>query len=364
MMDQLPYLRDVPLTLLPDLLKAWGEPAYRGYQLARWLFHHGILAWDDMTNLPHPLRLRLAESYRLQGLQRVERQVSRDGTRKFLFSLPDGATVESVLIPMEQHATFCLSSQVGCRMACRFCATARGGLQRQLRCAEVLEQVIHLQRDLEADPIATHGGRQFNIVFMGMGEPLDNWVQVSQAIEVLLGKKGFGMSTRRITVSTSGSANHLAAMLRFSHPVGLTVSVGGATAKSRRKLMPVAGRTSLADSLNLAERYAWRIQRNVTIAYVLIAGESDSLQEAHSLARLVTRRPFKVNLIPLNSFKESGLASPDRQQVLSFQKVLQEDGITVFIRESGGQDIAAACGQLRQRRAASPNPDLDTAGLA
>jgi 23S rRNA (adenine2503-C2)-methyltransferase len=302
-----------------------------------------------MTNLPRELRDHLAQNFRLRCLETAQRQQSQDGTRKFLFSLRDQNTIEGVIIPMERHATFCLSSQVGCRMACRFCATARGGLVRDLRCAEILEQVIHLRQDLADQPLTRHGKRKFNLVFMGMGEPLDNWQQVSSAIRVLIAQNGFGLSARRITVSTSGDVEHLQKLLDFPHPIGLTLSVGGATQRMRRRLMPVAGRSSLAESLELAEKFVSRSGRIATIAYVLIAGISDSIEEARSLAHLVRKRPFKVNLIPLNGFDAAGLSRPDQQWIARFQRELIEAGVQAFIRESGGQDIDAACGQLRRR---------------
>ncbi len=360
MSSRRPYLRDYPPGGLVKLMQDHGQPAYRGRQLGQWLFQRGALEWDEMTNLPRHLRRQLAASFQLQGLQQLAREESKDGTRKLLFALPDHDTVESVIIPMQRHTTFCLSCQVGCRMACRFCATARGGLKAQLCCAEILEQVIHLHRDLAIHPYPGHGQREFNVVFMGMGEPLDNWEQVSVAILTLIAKDGFGMSARRITISTSGQPAHLRKMLEFPYPIGLTLSLGGATPAVRSRLMPVAGRSPLDESLKLAAAWARRTGRAVTLAYVLIAGLTDSLQEADHLARLARKYPFKVNLIPLNRLEEDPLTRPEPQRILSFQKVLRKAGIKVFIRESGGQDIAAACGQLRHRhRLTDPN----TAGL-
>jgi len=346
-----PYLRDLPPGGLVRLVQDLKEPAYRARQLGRWLFQRGVLEWAEMTNLPRDLRQQLAATFQLQVLQQLAREESKDGTRKFLFSLPDNDTVESVSIPMQRHTTFCLSCQVGCRMACLFCATARGGLKRQLRCAEILEQVIHLHRDLAVHPYSGHGQRDFNVVFMGMGEPLDNWHQVSEAIQTLISKDGFGISARRITVSTSGQPAHLRKLLEFPYPVGLTLSLGGATPAVRSRLMPVAGRSPLAESLPLAAAWARRSGRTVTLAYVLIAGLTDSLREADHLARLARKQPFKVNLIPLNLLDGIQLERPAPQRILSFQRVLRKAGIKVFIRESGGQDIAAACGQLRHRLA-------------
>lgn len=347
----LPLIRDVPGEELTELLVRLGHPPYRGRQLAFWLHRARALAWDAMTDLPADLRRELSARFTLQALRPAERQDAADGTRKFLFALGDGAAVESVAIPMEEHATFCLSSQVGCRMACRFCATARGGLARQLTRGEILEQIIHLERDLEAQPLPGCGGRGWNVVFMGMGEPLDNWEQVGPAIETLVSATGWGVSARRVTISTSGHREGLRSLLAFPHPVGLTISVNAVSPQLRRRLMPVPARVPLPQLLELGERYARRIHRKVTLGYVLIAGVNDDLAEARRLAGLAARRPFKVNLIPYNRLEEDDLAASGADRVLAFQNVLVEAGVPAYIRVSGGQDIAAACGQLRRRHA-------------
>lgn len=350
-----PLLRDVPANELDPLLQRLGQPAYRARQLALWLHRAHALDWETLSDLPRDLRVRLADLYDLQGLFPVERLAAEDGTRKFLFRLRDGATVESVIIPMENHLTFCLSSQVGCAMACRFCATARGGLARNLTAAEIQEQVVHLARDLAARPPPGFGTRGFNLVFMGMGEPFDNWEQVSAALNVFTAPDGWGLSPRRVTISTSGHREGLQQLLRLPQAVGLTLSVNAASTDLRRRLMPVSARTPLPQLLELAEKYARRIQRKITLGYVLIGGVNDNLSEARALAALVARRPFKINLIPLNRLDDARLSPPGADQVLAFQRVLLEAGLQAFIRVSGGQEIAAACGQLRQRQQ-SPAP--------
>jgi 23S rRNA (adenine2503-C2)-methyltransferase len=344
-----PLARDLAPAACRELLVAMGHAPYRGRQLARWLHRRDALAWEELTDLPTPLRGELAARYDLQGLHPEERVVSQDGTRKYLFILRDGAAVESVLIPMERHPTFCLSSQVGCAMACRFCATAQGGKQRDLSCGEILEQVVHLRRDLAAGPVPGHGGRQFNVVFMGMGEPLDNWPQVRAAIEALTNSQGGGISTRRITISTAGPLAGLERFVAEAVGVGLTLSLGGASEALRRRLTPVAARTSLRHLMELAGNYAHRSRRRVTLAYVLISGVNDGPAEARQLARLAAGGPFKVNLIPLNPLDDADLRPSPPERHLPFQQVLRQAGVQATLRASGGQDIAAACGQLRQR---------------
>lgn len=345
-----PLLRDLTPSAVDALVAELGQPAYRGEQLRGWLFARGAVAWDETTNLPRPLREALAAGHDLAGLAPRERQSSQDGTRKFLFGLRDGETIESVIIPMENHATFCVSSQVGCAMACSFCATARGGLMRQLSAGEILEQVLRLARDLAEDPLPGEPARAFNVVFMGMGEPLDNTDGVFGAVRTMSAPDGLGMSARRITISTSGHAEGLRSLASLEVPVGLTLSVNSCDPDTRKRLMPVPGRTPLAESLDLAEAHAERIHRPVTVAYVLIAGANDDDREARALADLVRGRPFKINLIPMNRIDDR-FGPPAADRVLGFQAALASRGVRSTIRVSGGEDIDAACGQLRRKRA-------------
>ena len=359
-----PLLRDIIPTAWPDLLTAGGHPAYRGRQLAHWLFARGARTWDAMHNLPRTLRDDLAASYDPSGLEPQERLLAQDGTRKFLWRLRDGQLVESVIIPMEGHATFCISSQVGCAMACSFCATARGGLVRSLSSGEIVEQVQLMAADLQSDPFPQHGDRGFNIVFMGMGEPLDNFAPVHQAIRIFTAPEGLGLSTRRVQISTSAPPHGLEHLETLDIPVGLTISLGGADDAARRKVMPVSGRAGVETALAVAARYAQRTGRRVTIAWVLIAGRTDSLDQAQKLAAQTANRPFKVNLIPLNALDDSRLQAAASDRILAFQRVLTDAGVPAFIRVSGGQDIGAACGQLRRRKLAPTgavdNPDETT----
>ncbi len=327
-----------------------GVPAYRGRQIREWTFKHGVRNWDEMKNVPAALRAVLAERFELAGLTRQERQVSSDHTRKFLFRLRDDHTMESVLIPMADHATFCISTQVGCRMACSFCATARGGLIRHLAAGEIIEQVLHLQEDLTDHPVPGLGDRQFNIVFMGMGEPLDNWEAVADAVQTMMDPEGLGISRRRIQISTSGPEAGLKQLITAAPGVGLTLSLGGSTDEERRKVMPVPGRTPLKKALDLAAEYGHLIGRRVTIAWVLIKGQTDDPLQAGRLATLLRGRNFKVNLIPLNPLDNSTFVPTAEPGTIAFQKILTEAGIPTFIRASGGRDIDAACGQLRRRR--------------
>jgi 23S rRNA (adenine2503-C2)-methyltransferase len=349
-MDNKPLLRSLVPADLAALVVEAGWPTYRANQLTDWLSRLGAFDWEAMSNLPRALREDLAGRYDLTGLDLMERQVSRDGTRKFLFRLRDGATVESVIIPMEEHATFCISTQVGCAMACRFCATARGGLVRNLDSGEILEQVLRLRADLEDEPVPDLGNRLFNIVFMGMGEPLDNWEEVALSLVTMRHKRGLAMSSRRIQISTSGPAAGLRKMVEANPGVGLTLSLGGSTDEERKAVMPVPGRTSVAEAIDLTVRYANRARRRATVAWVLIAGRTDELAQAQRLAKLLFGKPLKVNLIPMNPLDDADLVPPDEPNIQAFRRVLTDAGIDTFVRTSGGRDIDAACGQLRRRR--------------
>lgn len=343
-------LRSLSGSELEDGVQAVGAPSYRVAQLRDWLYHHDAMTWQEMGNIPLSLRENLAENFHLSGLQLQERQVSSDHTRKMLFRLRDGHTIESVIIPMADHVTFCLSSQVGCAMACTFCATARGGLVRNLSAGEIIEQILRLRRDLRQHPIPTVGDKQFNVVFMGMGEPLNNWGEVGRALQTMMDPAALHISRRRIQISTSGPAEGLQQLIAAAPGVGLTLSIGGSTDEERRQVMPVPGRTPLAEALRLAAQYGRLVNRRVTVAWVLIAEKTDQRQQAWRIANLLKGHNFKVNLIPLNPLDDSAMLPTRNETTLEFQTVLTDAGIPTFIRASGGRDIDAACGQLRRRR--------------
>jgi len=345
-----PMLRSQVPQSLDVLINGFGVPAYRASQLLQWLFQHGAMDWQQMSNIPASLRSELAEGYDLSGLTPVERQESTDGTRKFLFQLRDQHTIESVIIPTGDHPTFCLSTQVGCAMACRFCATARGGLVRNLVAGEIIEQVLRLEQDLADAPLADMGNRKPNIVFMGMGEPLDNWPAVRDSLAIMRSDKGLGISSRRIQISTSGPLQGMEQMVSESTVVGLTLCLGGSDDQERKQVMPVPGRSPLAQVVDLAALYAKKTGRRATLAWVLISGSTDRPEQAERQVGLAHRGNFKVNLIPLNPLDDLDWDRPNQQSTLAFQSILNESGVDTFIRLSGGRDIAAACGQLRRRR--------------
>jgi 23S rRNA (adenine2503-C2)-methyltransferase len=342
-------IRDIPISAIPELAATMKQPKFRGKQLQQWLCEKGALDWNQMSNIPSSFRKELSNKFDLSGLDLAEKQISSDGTQKFLFMLRDGHAIESVIIPMEKHYTFCISSQVGCAMGCSFCATSRGGLVRNLTSAEIVEQVIHMQNHIDEDR-----PKSWNVVYMGMGEPLDNWNNVAISIETFVNDQGFDISPRRITISTSGHIQGLKQMMRSNHAVGLTISVNSCDDSVRRKLMPIPGRTPLSKILDAAEEYSNRIFGKITIAYVLIEGVNDNDSDAKALVKLVKKRPFKINLIPLNTINDKH-KKPQNEKVLQFQKTMAYWGIRSTIRSSSGEDIDAACGQLRNKRETKPD---------
>ncbi len=347
-----PLLRSLVPEQIAQIPELKGLPTFRAAQLVNWVFEQGVFQWQQMKNLPQQLRDTMSEVYDLGALEVETRLVSEDGTRKFLFKLRDGQTIESVIIPMGDHPTFCISSQVGCAMACSFCATARGGLVRHLEPGEIVEQILMLRRDLIDDPYPHFDDRQPNVVYMGMGEPLDNWDNVEQSLSIIMHNEGLNISRRRIQISTSGPASGLQQLIKSNPGVGLTLSLGGTTDESRKRTMPVPGRTGVQEAVDLSAAYARNSRLKATLAWVLIAGQTDSPEQAKQLAALASRGAFKVNLIPMNRLDYGKLEPSNLENILAFQNVLTDKGIPAFIRASGGQDIAAACGQLRRRRQA------------
>ncbi|HEX9640601.1 MAG TPA: 23S rRNA (adenine(2503)-C(2))-methyltransferase RlmN [Candidatus Krumholzibacteria bacterium] len=339
-------LRDHTPAQLRELLESWGEPNYRARQLAEGLFGRGAVSLDELTDLPKPLRQRLDREFGIGHLTLEESESAADGTTKYLFGLADGARIESVFLPrQEERQTYCLSSQVGCRMACVFCATGRMGLIRSLSAGEIVGQVLELRRRHPAK-------RNPNLVFMGMGEPLDNFEALADALETLHSEKGVGLSARRITVSTSGIVDGIRRLKELGKPYGLAVSLTTGNEADRRELMPIAARTPMAELLDAAADYGRHTHRKVTLECALIAGKNDGLEHAKLLLAIARRGPFKINLIPLNPVEKYAGLRPSDGSISTMVGFLWENGVVATVRDSQGRSVDAACGQLveRQRR--------------
>ncbi len=315
-------------------------PPYRTRQLIHWLYRKMASSIQDMTEFSKDLRERLSSIAYISNLNLIERQVSSDGTEKFLFGLEDGEKIESVLIPDKDRLTLCISSQVGCAMGCRFCLTGAIGFKRNLKAHEIVDQVLSVQRDIGQRRIS-------NIVFMGMGEPLLNFDETIEAIKRLTGLLGF--SKRKITVSTSGVVPMIDELARSGCDVNLAVSLNATTDSIREGIMPVNKRWPIEALLEACRRYPLSPRRRITFEYVMLGGINDRDEDAERLVRLLKTIRSKVNLIPFNPFYGSIFKRPADERVLRFQEILLKGNITALIRKSKGEDISAACGQLKAK---------------
>jgi len=332
-------IRDLLLPELEQVVADSGQPRFRAKQLAQWLYVHRVDCFDAMRNLPAVLREHLKCHFRLAALPATAINRSTDGTTKLLLRLEDGKEIESVIIPADERTTLCISSQAGCAMKCAFCATAKMGLERNLTAGEIVGQVIAAARHL-AD-----GEHLTNYVFMGMGEPLANYPRLLRALRIMTSPWGMGISPRRITVSTVGLAPMIEKLMTDT-PVHLAVSLTATTNELRDRLAPINRRYPLEQLIETCRRLDLG-RRRITFEYVMLSGINDSPADAGRLARLLAPLRAKVNLIFFNPFAGSAFAPSSREAVERFQAILYKANLTATIRESRGQDIAAACGQLR-----------------
>jgi 23S rRNA (adenine2503-C2)-methyltransferase len=328
---------------LEELAETVGASRYRGRQLATWIYRKGVVSLDAMTDLPKDFRAALAERSVL-ALPEVERVTpSADGSRKLVFRLDDGGRVSAVLMPDEGRTTLCLSTQVGCGYGCAFCLTGTMGLARNLTAGEIVGQLLAANGLGEVGPRATH------LVFMGMGEPLANLAHLVRAIRILTDARlGVGYSPRRLTVSTVGLVSGIDRLGRENLKVNLAVSLHAATDEVRSRLMPVNRSWNLGAVMDAVRRYPLAPRQRVFFEYVLLDGVNDGPEDAARLARLLRGVRAKVNLIPFNDWEGSEFRRPALARILAFQSVLLDAGIITTVRWSRGEDVGAACGQLRE----------------
>ena len=331
---------------LSEQVRAMGLPAYRAGQIFQWLHEKQAASFDEMSSLPKALREQLSEQYELVHLKQEEVYVSAlDGTRKYLFSLSDGNVIESVLMRYKHGNYVCISSQVGCRMGCRFCASTLDGLVRNLRPSEMLDQVYRIGADTKE--------RVSNVVVMGSGEPLDNYENLIRFIRLLTDERGLHISQRNITVSTCGLVPQMMKLAEEGLQITLALSLHAENDETRRQLMPVARRYSLSEVLKACHTYFEKTGRRVTFEYSLVKGVNDSPAQADALAKLLRNQHGHVNLIPVNPIRERDYVQSGRKTVEAFQNHLEKNGINVTIRREMGRDINGACGQLRRGYLAS-----------
>jgi 23S rRNA (adenine2503-C2)-methyltransferase len=342
-----PNLKDFSRPVLRERFVAEGLPAYRADQVLDWLYHHDVSEADAMTNLPAELRTRLSELYGTRPLEIERVQRSVDGTRKLLLRTRDAEAVEAVLIPEERRNTLCVSTQVGCPLACSFCATGALGFTRNLTTGEIVDQVLRARSVLDADETLT------NIVFMGMGEPLLNLPAVSEAVRLLTDPKAFAMAPRRVTVSTSGVVPKIRPLLELG-PINLAISLHATTNAVRDVLVPLNKRFPIEVLLGaLRDEPLVSRKRPVFIEYTLMQGINDSIEDARRLVRLLDGIPSKVNAIPMNPHPDAAEQPPSDAVVDAFTAELHRAGVRVTLRRNRGRDIDAACGQLAAREPAA-----------
>lgn len=317
-----------------------GLPSFRTKQLLHWIYGRYAQSLQDITELSKDWRNKLSRKAYISNLELLDRQVSTDATEKFLFRLEDEETIESVLITDEERLTLCISSQVGCAMGCRFCLTATLGLKRSLLPHEIADQIISANRLIMPRRIT-------NIVFMGMGEPLANFENVCDALWRIT--ELMDISPKRITLSTSGIVPKIAELPKNAPPVNLAISLNATTDAVRNHIMPVNKTYPLATLLDACRKFPLPPRRRITFEYVMLKGINDTREDAVRLIKLLGRIPSKVNLIPFNPYEGSDFGKPGDERVLSFQKILVDNDVTTLIRKSKGQDISAACGQLRAK---------------
>jgi 23S rRNA (adenine2503-C2)-methyltransferase len=338
--ERRPDLADLERPALETALDARGHERFHARQIFRWIYRRGVTDVSAMTDLSRDLRETLANEFALSTPVLAHRETSADGTEKFLLRLADGRHIESVFIPDTPAMTFCISTQVGCAMACTFCLTGKMGLVRHLTAAEIVGQVRVLAGALNMRDT------RFNIVLMGMGEPLHNYDETMKALRILADEHGFDMSARRITLSTVGL---LPALERLAHEPfmpNLAISLHAPSDLQRGQLVPINKKYGVADIIDACKRFPLRKRSRITFEYVLLAGVNDAPQDARRLAKLVAGVKAKVNLIPLNAAPGIPFERPSDDAIDRFARIIAEHGVAVSVRKSRGRDIRAACGQL------------------
>lgn len=342
-MDLRKTLYGLELKETTEILTGLGEPAYRARQLLEWLYHRHADSWENLSNLPPALLKKLKVEFLLKNLTPKEAVPSPRGeSTKFLFETRDHHLLESVLIRQQGRETVCVSTQLGCKMKCVFCASGKSFV-RGLSAGEIVEQVAEVEKTL--------GKRVSNVVFMGMGEPLDNFEAAMKALRILQADWGFGLGARRITVSTVGVTPKIEAFVKqMGGRVRLSISLHTSDEKKRSELVPINRRYSLGNLVKTLGKIHQKLKREITFEYTLLRGINDTPEEARGVVRIAKPLGAKVNLIPYNPIREAEFERPSRERIGAFREILERAGIRVTVRQTAGREIDAACGQLRLDR--------------
>ena len=334
-------VKSMTMEELKEFMTKIGEKPFRAKQIYAWLHQQLVTSWDEMTNLSKSLREKLS-AYPITALTQADVRISKiDGTRKYLFRLEDGNVIESVLMRYHHGNSVCISSQVGCRMGCRFCASTLDGLVRGLTPSEMLDQIYHIGRDT--------GERVSNVVVMGTGEPMDNFENLLKFIELLTDENGLHISQRNLTVSTCGIVPRMRELADKKLQITLALSLHASTQEKRLELMPVANKYEIHEVIDACKYYFEQTGRRVTFEYSLVGGVNDTDEDVKNLCRLIKGINCHVNLIPVNPIKERDFVQPDMRVTTEFKNKLEKNGINATIRREMGRDIDGACGQLRKR---------------
>ena len=337
-------IKSLTLEELTEAIRQMGDKPFRAKQIYQWLHQKLVTDFDEMSNLSKSLREKLKEQFTLTALYPADVKISQiDGTRKYLFRLEDGNVIESVWMQYHHGNSVCISSQVGCRMGCRFCASTLDGLERNLTTAEMLDQIYRIQ--------TLTGERVSNIVIMGSGEPLDNYDNVIRFLRMISDENGLNISQRNITLSTCGIVPNILRLAEENIQITLALSLHAPNDEVRKTLMPIANRYSLKEILPACQTYFEKTGRRLTFEYSLVSGVNDNLDEAKALTSLLKNMHGHVNLIPVNPVAERGTKRPDKGAVQRFAARLGALGLNAAVRRELGSDIAAACGQLRRAEA-------------
>ena len=335
------------------------KPSFRAKQIYGWLYHNYVTSYDEMKNLPKTLRDELSERFVIDPLKIVKKEVASDGTIKYLFELQDGKTIETVWLKMKEEITdeegnvtqeakytICVSTQVGCKVGCAFCLTAKGGFTRDLSAAEIVAQVVALKRDNNHKH-----NRMINIVYMGMGEPLDNLANLAKAIEVFQEEEGLAISGKRQTVSTSGLSTKIDRLGEMDLGVHIAISLHAVDDALRTELIPMNKAHNIASIIDAVNRFPIDTRKRVMFEYLVIKNKNDDLGSAKKLVKLLSGIKAKVNLIYFNPYPDTPYERPEKKDMVAFQEYLINHGLLCTIRDSKGIDISAACGQLKEKTA-------------
>ena len=334
-------IKDYTLEELKEELKNLGEKPFRAEQIFKWLYQDQVKSFDEMTNLSLSLREKLKEEYTLCNYNIIKKQESADGTKKYLFDVLDGNAIETVLMEYHHGKTICVSSQIGCKMGCKFCASTGIAFVRSLSSGEIVEQIIAVEQDIK--------DRISNIVFMGIGEPLDNYENVIKAIRIINHPKGLNIGARHISVSTSGLVPRIYDLAKENIPCTLSISLHATNNEKRSAMMPVNNAYPIEELIKACKDYIATTNRRISFEYALAKDNNDNLEDAQELIKLLKGMLCHVNLIPINKIENGKFTKSTNENIIKFRDYLNEHGIVATIRRELGSDIDAACGQLRRK---------------